>query len=323
MLIRVLACSLSPGDWRMLSGDTALVKHPASFPYVPGLDVSGIVEELGQDVDASAFSVGDAVVATWSGAFGQGGLAEYALVDPKSAAHRPASVDAVQAAALSNSAGHALNALRAARIRPGDRVLILGGSGGVGSAAVQLARSSFGASFVAATSSHVELLERLGIDRAIDYTREEWWNLPEFTYDPFDAIIDCAEGVGAWRRVRDGGGVLKGRARGGRFVAVVFNEWHIEFTRWWHIFPLIGPPLARMLWPRGGGAPRYTMYGGVDDVAGTLTELMRLADEGKLTAIIDPSSPLPLTAAGVCTAFDVLQSWHAQGKVVVQVSTGS
>ena len=153
----------------MLSGDVAIVKSPG-FPYVPGLSVCGQVVE-----PVPPFAAGDWVVATQGGvygAFGVGGLAEYALVDAAMAVRKPESIGCVEAAALANSAGHALQALRAAGVRPGDRVLILGGSGGVGTAAVQLAKTAeFGASFVAATSSDTALLARLGVDRPIDYTR--------------------------------------------------------------------------------------------------------------------------------------------------------
>ena len=96
---------------------------------------------------------------------------------------------------------------------------------------MQLARvPEFGASFVAATSSDTALLASLGVDQPIDYTREEWWSSATAT-QPFDVIIDCAEGATAWTRVRDGDGVLK---RGGRFVAVVINEYFLLPT-----FPLL------------------------------------------------------------------------------------
>ena len=93
----------------------------------------------------------------------------------------------------------------------------------MGTAAVQLARTAeFGASFVAATSTDTALLASLGVDRPIDYAREEWWSLPEFMAGgdgegegglPFDVIIDCAEGVTAWQRVSNGGGVLRCKGR--------------------------------------------------------------------------------------------------------------
>lgn len=312
LVILTLACSLSPGDWRMLSGDASLMKYPeGGFPYVPGLDVCGRVVEA-----APPFAIGDTVVATWGGTFGSGGLAEYCLVDSLMTVRKPDNVGCVEAAALANSGSHALNVLRTARINPGDRILVLGGSGGVGTALVQMARASeFNVSFIAATSTDTALLASIGVDRPIHYTTEEWWTLPEFKAHPFDVIIDCAEGASAWRRVSDGRAVLR---RGGRFVAVVLNEWHIEATRWWHLAAILFPPLGRMIWSYFGSV-RYTMYVGTL-TSGLLDEVMQLANEGVVRAVLDPSSPFPFTSQGAISAFDVLRSRHAKGKVVVEVA---
>lgn len=297
----------------MLSGDGALIKTPKDgFPYVPGLDVSGEVVEA-----ASPFEVGDQIVATWAGAaFGVGGLAEYAAVDAANAVRKPPGVDYVHAAALANSACHALKALRAAGVHPGDRLLVLGGSGGVGSAVVQLARTAeFGASFVAATSSDTALLTSLGVDRPIDYRREEWWSLDEFVARPFNVIIDCAEGQSAWYRIQRGG-VLKA---GGSFLAVVLNEWHIEVTRWWHLFVVMLPPLGRQILSRLGSF-RYSMYLGSLD-GSILAEVIALAEAGKLTAVLDPSGPFSLSTEGAVAAFELLRSRRAKGKIVVNVAS--
>ena len=296
----------------MLSGDTALVKYPSKgFPYVPGLDVCGQVVEA-----VPPFAVGDWVVATWGDAFGAGGAAEYSVVDPALTVPKPEGLDCVGAAALANSAGHALMALRAAKVQPGDRVLVLGGSGGVGTAMVQLARTAeFGASYVAATSTDVGLLASLGVDRPIDYSQEDWSRLDEFVARPFDVIIDCAEGVAAWRRVRDGSGVLRA---GGRFVAVVLNEWHIQMTRWWHLPAFLLPPLGRMLRSRLGRT-RYAMYVGTLD-GSVLAELLRLAEGGQLRPVVDPEGPYPLSTDGAVAAFERLASRRAKGKVVVAIS---
>ncbi len=88
---------------------------------------------------SSKFKPGDTVVATWD-FLAAGGLAEYALVDPKLAALRPPSLSSVEGSALANSAGHASMAVKNAGVKKGDRVLILGGSGGLGTAFVQFAR---------------------------------------------------------------------------------------------------------------------------------------------------------------------------------------
>lgn len=219
LLLRVRACSLSPSDYRMLTGDASLIKKPKDgFPYVPGGDVCGVVLEVGKGVDG--FKKGDEVVATWD-IFGVGGLAEYAVVDSRFAALKPPAISAAVGAAAANSATHAMKAVELARVSEGDRVLVLGGSGGVGSCVVQLAKAA-GAAFVAATTTAGPLVASLGADRVIDYTQEDWAKLPEFEEAPFDVIIDCAVGLAAWQAAQRSSVLPRGR-----FVAVVLKEWRI------------------------------------------------------------------------------------------------
>jgi NADPH:quinone reductase-like Zn-dependent oxidoreductase len=130
LLIRVLACSLSPSDWRTLSGDARLLKKPAAFPYVPGGDVCGIVEEV--HPDEAEYKVGDVVIGSWT-LFGENGLAEYYLLDKKMATKKPEGMSAVEAAAMANSLVHAHQTFLQAEVKAGERVLVLGGSGGMGS----------------------------------------------------------------------------------------------------------------------------------------------------------------------------------------------
>ena len=110
LLVRVLTMSISPGDWRTLSGSATLVRNPA-FPYVPCHDICGVVVEIDPASKKSRFSVGDTVIGTWD-MMASGGLAEYALVDSNLAVHKPDDVSTVDAAALANSAGHALEAVK-------------------------------------------------------------------------------------------------------------------------------------------------------------------------------------------------------------------
>ena len=130
-----------------------------------------------------------------------------------------------QSAALANSAQWAQCAVALAGIMPGDRVLVLGGTGGVGTVCVQLAKQA--GAFVAATSSDVALLTELGVDRPIDYRAEEWSAAADLRAAPLDAVIDLAEGYASYLRAARAG-VLKPRTRGGRWVAAVWNDWHIS-----------------------------------------------------------------------------------------------
>jgi threonine dehydrogenase-like Zn-dependent dehydrogenase len=115
-LTRVCA-QLTCWSWRDLSfccllaaGDGSLIKKPKAFPYIPGGDICGTVEAIGPDV--TDFQPGDAVVATWS-VFGEGGLAEYAIVNSKLTVKKPDAITQIEGAALANSAGHAVQACTA------------------------------------------------------------------------------------------------------------------------------------------------------------------------------------------------------------------
>lgn len=137
LLLKVFACGLTPGDVRMLSGCADMFRTPPNgFPYIPALDVCGQVVEADKDSD---FKEGDEVIATWD-VMGIGGLAEYAVVDEAFAAVKPAGVSAVEAAAMVNSAVYALVGVERAEPKSSDRVLVLGGSGGLGTFLVQLLR---------------------------------------------------------------------------------------------------------------------------------------------------------------------------------------
>jgi len=178
VLVKVLACSLSPGDCRMLGGYKDIMCTPeklgSSWPYIPGLDVCGEVTELDPNDDSGRFKVGDRVVGTWD-TVGMGGMAEYALVRTDFAATIPKdlTISDVEGAALANSASHALNILDRAAVKSGERVLIIGGSGGLGTLLIQLCKS-IGASYVCAVSSDTELCRSLGAHRAVDYRTELW-----------------------------------------------------------------------------------------------------------------------------------------------------
>jgi NADPH:quinone reductase-like Zn-dependent oxidoreductase len=312
LLVQVHACSLSPGDVRTITGEKELVtkaRHSHGFPYIPGGDISGIVTEVSTSV--GPFQVGDSIVATWS-VFGEGGLAEYSVVPCKLATHQPASISHVEGAALANSAAHALKAVEAAGVAAGSRVLVLGGSGGVGTMAVQFAKLA-GASFVAATSTDSVLLGSLGADVVVNYTTTDWSQLPEFHKAPFDVIIDCAEGFQAWRRAAK---VLKRR---GMFVAVVLREWEIDASSWFKIIKFMLPPIIRQIYsqlvPLG---PRYKMY--VGSVDGQLNaQVMAAVADRKVKAVVDRGSPLPFSQEGVKEAFRLQGSRKGHGKIVVQI----
>ncbi len=175
VLIRVHAASINAADLYLLRGQPFMLRlvHGLFTPKlrVLGTAVAGRVEAVG--VGVTRFQAGDAVFADLSGC-GLGGFAEYACAPEKVLAHMPANVGFAQAAAVPLAGVTALQALRKGRVRAGQKVLICGTSGGVGSFALQLAKH-FGAEVTAVCSTRkVEMVRSLGADRVIDYTREDF-----------------------------------------------------------------------------------------------------------------------------------------------------
>jgi NADPH:quinone reductase-like Zn-dependent oxidoreductase len=171
VLVRVRAAGVDRGVWHVMTGLPYLgrlafglrtPRHP-----VLGMDVSGVVETVGEEV--TALRPGDEVFGTGNGAF-----AEYAAVREDRCAPKPTGLTFEQAAALPTSAVTALHAVRnQGRVRTGQRVLVIGAGGGVGSYAVQIAKA-FGAHVTGVCSTaKVDLVRSLGADEVVDYTRAD------------------------------------------------------------------------------------------------------------------------------------------------------
>jgi len=213
ILIRVATTSINSVDADHRAGRLAMVTG-RRLPHGLGIDAVGTVESLGGDV--RGFEVGDRVWAIRSGAAGlkspTGLAAEFAVVEARNAAHTPGSLDDIGAAALVVGAYTALRALRdVARVQPGERVLIRGGTGGVGIAAVQIA-TALGAHVAVLASARSEQLARsLGAQEFFDYASSDPRAL-----GAVDVVFDT---VGtellSWRRT------LKPR---GRMVGVAFDS---------------------------------------------------------------------------------------------------
>lgn len=213
MIIKTHAVALACGDCRVLSGMTKEFQGPPSFPYIPGGDASGIVVEIPKDVKDFPFKVGDRVAARFV-AGPRGALATYSIVSSLVCEKIPDNVSFSEAAALA-SASPAI--LLAERIKKGERVLILGAGGGVGSHTCQLMRSR-GASFIAGVSRTPERLLKspLTYDRAIDYTKEDPFSIEEFKTNPFDVILDLS--AGGWLKLVDDSSIIKPASEGGRYL---------------------------------------------------------------------------------------------------------
>lgn len=329
MLIKVLAVSLAPGDCRVLSGKTRKFQGPPSFPYVPAGDCCGTVVELPpSDSSSSAndlpFAVGDRVAVRFD-MENYGALGEYAAVSTRVADKVPDEVGSDEAAALASASPAAVVA---ERIQPGERVLVLGAGGGMGSHFCQLLRDR-GVSYVAGTSKSPERLEKapLSCDKAIDYTQQDVFTTQEYIKDPFDVIVDFA--TGHWPRLVEDSTqgkplIVKPFAQGGRYITTSPDQATYEIATTWKmmeifLFPALWRAAISRTWSRST-LPGYSFALALPDDRKAITRTLALAKEGKLTAVLDGAKPYPFTTEGVRKAFRVLESRHAQGKVVVHVS---
>jgi NADPH:quinone reductase-like Zn-dependent oxidoreductase len=292
VLVRVHAASVNPLDWHLLRGKPYIVRPTSGWRKpkrnIPGVDVAGVVEAVGRDV--TLVKPGDEVFGEKTRA-----CAEYVCGPEKLFVHRPANVTLEQAAAIPVGGVTALQALREkGNVQAGDKVLINGASGGVGTFAVQLAKH-FGANVTGVTSTpNVELIRSIGADRVIDYRREDFTRSGE----KYDLIIDNAgsRSLTAMRRALapNGTAILVGASKG---------NW-------------IGP-IARML--VGGQLSRFgdrTFRSMLTDIEREdLIFLKELVEAGTITPVIDRRYPLSETA----DAIRYLETMRARGKVIITV----
>jgi len=173
VLVRVRASSANPWDWHFIRGEPVLLR-PAGIGGVrkpkfsiPGGDLAGTVEQVGSRV--TTFNVGDEVYG-----FGHGAFAEYIAVDQGNLAAKPTSLTFEQAAAVPLAAVTALQCLRAGGIQPGQHIVVVGASGGVGTFAVQIAKH-LGAEVTGVCSTgNLDLVRRLGAEHIVDYTNQDF-----------------------------------------------------------------------------------------------------------------------------------------------------
>jgi NADPH:quinone reductase-like Zn-dependent oxidoreductase len=291
LLVRVHATGLNAADRYNLYGKpfitrlfTGGLRRPART--ILGADVVGIVEAVGDGV--TAFRPGDAVFADLSGN-GFGGLAEYVRAPENVWARLPEDLPFEQAAAAPMAGVTALQALRdKGRLRPGQRVLIYGASGGVGTFAVQIAKA-MGAHVTAACSArNIDMVRSLGADRVIDYTRQD------FAAD--GQQYDLTLAVNGYRPLADYRRALN---ENGTHVAVGGAMKQIFQGM------LLGP-----LQSRGG---RTLTNLAAQPNASDLAAVGELMAAGQVRPVIDRCYPLAETAE----AFRYLEREHARGKVII------
>ncbi len=294
VLVKVLAASAAAGDWHLLRADPFMIRFVYGLltPKYPvlGSDVAGRVEAVGKNV--KQFQPGDEVFGDLSRS-GFGAFAEYVTAPEAALAPKPSRLTFEQAATVPVSAVTALQALRdQGQIRAGQKVLINGASGGVGTFAVQIAKS-FGAEVTAVCSTgNIELVRSIGADHAIDYTREDFTQ-SGLRYD----LILAANGyhpLSAYRRALSPQGryVMTGGSSAQMFEAM-----------------LLGPWLSR-----SGGQSIANVLAKPNQK--DLLFMKDLIDAGKVTPVIDRRFPL----SQVADAIRYLEAGHARGKVVVALS---
>ena len=292
VIVRVHAAGVDFGVWHLMAGLPYAVRLVSGLrrPRNPvrGLELAGVVEEVGAKV--TAFAPGDEVFG-----IGEGSFAEYARASQSKLVHKPSNLGFEEAAVVPVSATTALVGLRAAKLEAGQKVLITGAGGGVGSYAVQLARAMGAEVTGVCSTSKLDFVRSLGAVNVIDYTREEIT-----TGDRrYDAIIDLAgsRSVSTLRRALAPSGtlVLLGGEGGGTWLGMGRQAWS----------QIIGI----------GARQKFRSPLALVN-QGDLRILKEMLETGKLKPVVDRRYPL----SEVPTAVRVLAAGHSRGKSVITLS---
>ena len=291
VLVKVMAASINAGDIFAMRGSPWIARLSVGFPkpkdYILGSDVAGRVEAIGNKV--TLFKPGDEVFATCSGAF-----AEYVSVGEDKVAMKPTNLTFEQAAAVPMAGLTALQGLRdAGKVKPGQKVLINGASGGVGTFAVQIAKA-LGAEVTGVCSTrNVDMVRALGADHVIDYSKED------FTAggQRYDLILDnvASRSFSDLRRALTPQGMIIPNSGYGGMQYVIKAFALAPFMRQQRTM-LMSKPNAK-----------------------DLLILKELIEAGKITPVIDKTYALSDTPA----AFRYLEKEHARGKIVITVAAES
>jgi len=294
VLVRVEAAGVDRGVWHIMAGLPYPIRLAGYGMRTPqdgrlGSDVAGVVEAVGKDV--TTLKPGDEVFGS-----GDGSFAEYVSCREDQLASKPDRLTFEQAAAVPVSAVTALQALRDhGRVQPGQKVLIIGASGGVGSFAVQIAKA-FGVEVTGACSTaKVDVVGSIGADHVIDYTRSDVTDGGQ----RFDVIIDTGGNTSLSRLRRAltprGTLVIVGGETGGRWLGGTDRQ-----LRALMISPFVGQKLGSFI----GSVNKKDLM--------SLTELI---ESGQVTPVIDRTYPL----SEVPSAIQYLKEGKARGKVVISV----
>ena len=284
VLIRVYAASVNPADWSAL-GQAPAAGAPAN--RVPGLDVAGVIVAVGPDVTdrkpgMAVFALVDHSASGLNGAYEQYSIARASATAPK-----PRNVSYAEAAGLGVVGVTALRALDAAGVQTGQRVLITGVAGGVGSIAAQMAVARGAIVLGTASPRHEEFVRGLGVTKFIDYTKGDVAAQSGQT----DAVIDTvggSEAVDAFHTVKSGG----------HFVSIARAD--------------LKPEQCTAAQVQCSGSPGHA----ADAPVAVVLQVAQLAGQGKLKVHVDRSFPLGSAA----DALQFVHQGHTEGKVILAVT---
>ena len=278
VLVRVIASSVNPADPLTLSGKYAR-EFGTHLPLIPGYDIAGVIEKTGTNV--TKLKVGDGVYGYPT--FG-GGWADYVTVKEWEVAAKPKSLKFVEAAAVPMGALTAWQALvDVAKLQPGQTVLIHGGSGGVGSFAIQIAKARGARVIATASTANQDLLKQLGADVAVDYTKTKFEDVAK----DVDVVLDPV-----------------GKETLARSYDVVKKDGIV--------MSLVARPDPAELEKRGIRGTGISAHADADDLA----EIAQLIDAGKIKPMV--TQVLPLSEA--ITAQQQAATHHTRGKVVLRIA---
>jgi len=280
ILVRVIAAGVNPVDAAARSEKYAKF-FGITVPFIPGYDIAGVVEKAGAKV--TKFKAGDSVYA-YIGLGEGGGYAQYAVVTEQEAAPKPKSLTYESAAAVPVVALTAWQALiDTAKLSAGQTVLIHGGSGGVGSFAIQIAKASGAKVIATASTANQDFLKQLGADVAIDYTKQKFEDVAKGV----DVVLDS---VGKDTLARSYGVVKKG----GFVVTLVARIDEAELAK----HGIRGASLS------------------VEPDSNELAEIGKLIDQGKIKVVVSQTFPL----SEAMKAQEQVATGHTRGKIVLKVA---
>lgn len=293
VLIKIHAASTNAYDWHIMRADPFLARFAKGLfkpkNTIPGADIAGVVEAVGRNV--KQFKPGDAVYGDLASC-GDGAFAEYVAAPESAMSPKPTNLTFEEAAAVPMAAVTALQSLRdVIRLQPGQKLLINGASGGVGTFAVQIAKV-LGAEVTAVCSTtKIEMVRALGADHVIDYTKEDFTQGNQ----RYDAIlgVNGYHPLSAYKRVLTPQGIY---AMAGGTTAQIFEAL------------LLGSFMSRS----GQKMTTVTAHPNQKD----LIYLKELIEADKVKPVIDRCYPLSETA----DAIRYLEKGHARGKIIITVT---